>query len=577
MRSRQWSRVLAYGWFVVLGVALLGPALAPGFVLSYDLVFTPRQDLLATSLGLGGGLPRAVPQDAVVALVEVLIPGMLVEKVALLAIPVLAGWGMLRLLPRLGAGIVAGTLAVVNPFVVERLVIGHWGLLLAYAITPWALRAATQLRATGDPWVGVRLVVLIAAAGLTPSGSLLVTTVALPVALLPGSAVTSARRLLLMLAAIATWLPWVLPSLVHGADGSTDATGASVFALRAEGPWGPIITALGGGGLWNAEAVPASRETPLAIAATALVVGLAIAGWPRLRGWLGTGAMAWWTGIAVVGFLAAISSALLAAVWSGALEVVPGGGLLRDAHKLLAPLVLLLAASAGAGAWRVAGLARDRATRVALVAAVAIVPLALLPDAFLGAGGRLSAVDYPGDWGHARAAIEADPRPGDVASFPWTAFRRFAWNDDRTVLDPAPRWMPRTTVVSDDLVVQTPSGPRVVPGDDPRAAAIASALASGTPLGPVLLEQGVGWALVARDVGVSGAALPTLPGWELVLRGQGLDLYAAPGGVRPVGVDPWEAGTVIAVDIAVLVGLVLAVGALGMRRVRVRRRSRLVR
>lgn len=574
MGSRRTSRVLAHAWFVVLAVLVLGPALAPGFALSYDLVFTPRQDLLAGSLGLGGGLPRAVPQDAVVSIVEVLVPGMLLEKVALVAIPVLAGWGMLRLLPGLGSGLVGGTIAAVNPFVIERLVIGHWGFLLAYAVTPWAIASARRLRSSGDPWGAVRLVLLAASGGLTPSGSVLVTIVAVPPALLPRSALRPVRRVLLVVAACATWLPWVVPSLLHGADGSADRLGSEVFALRSEGAWGPVVTALGGGGLWNSEAVPASRGSVLALVMTVLLVGLAVAGWSPLRRWLGTATLGWWTGAAVVGLSAAVASAVATEAWGAVLDVLPGGGLLRDAHKLLAPLVLLLAAGAGVGAWRAAGLARDRTTRVAIIVALALVPLACQPDAFLGVSGRLSAVDYPDDWARARETIAADSRPGDVASLPWTSFRRFPWNGDRTVLDPAPRWMPRTTVVADDLVIATPEGPRVVAGDDPRATAITLALAAGTPLGPVLVEHGVGWALVAREAG--GRVTP-LTGWELVLEGDGLDLYVAPSGVRPVEADPLAATMVIGADALVLAGLLAGLAALGIRRVRVRRKGGLVR
>ena len=50
---------------LLLAVVVLGPALGPGYVLQYDMVFVPRQWLLPASFGLGGQLPRAVPQDAV--------------------------------------------------------------------------------------------------------------------------------------------------------------------------------------------------------------------------------------------------------------------------------------------------------------------------------------------------------------------------------------------------------------------------------------------------------------------------------------------------------------------------------
>ena len=73
------------------------PALMPGYVLHVDMVFVPQQTLLPWNLGIGGGLPRSVPQDAVVSLIAGPIPGQVIQKVVLLASLVLAGVGAGRL------------------------------------------------------------------------------------------------------------------------------------------------------------------------------------------------------------------------------------------------------------------------------------------------------------------------------------------------------------------------------------------------------------------------------------------------------------------------------------------------
>lgn len=571
MAGTRSTRILAYAWIGLLAVVIAGPALLPGFALSYDLVFTPRQDLLPASIGVGGGLPRAAPQDAVVALVETVVPGAWLEKVILLAIPIIAGTGMLRLLPGTGAGVVGATLAIANPYVAQRLVIGHWGLLLAYALAPWALIVARRLRADGDAWDGLRLLLLVAAGSLTPSGSLLISALAVPPVLLPGSAYAPARRLAVTAAVLATWLPWLLPAVVHPVATAADPDGSRVFALRPDMPGGPLLSALSGGGIWNAEVVLASRSTVLSVVLAILVLALATWGARPLVGAVGRCVTSWWALCAVIGLVAALASAIAPGVWSGLLDSVPGAGLARDAHKLLAPWVLLVAAAAGMGAARLAGRLRDRSAASALLIAVAVVPLACQPDLLAGAGGRLSAVDYPRDWSTVRQAIEDDGRPGDVASFPWASFRRFDWNAGRTVLDPAPRWLTRTTVVADDLVVSTPQGDVVVSGDDPRAQAIAQALAQGESVAALMPDLGIGWALVAR--GTPGP-VPELPGWERVTDTPTLTLYAAPPGTV-TAIHP-DSRLVAAVDLAIAVSLLAGVLALGIRRVRARRAARLV-
>jgi hypothetical protein len=68
----------------VLTMGVLTPVLFhSGFVLVYDMAFVPRQPLLASSLGLGPALPRAVPADAVVALVSTVLPGDILQKLVL--------------------------------------------------------------------------------------------------------------------------------------------------------------------------------------------------------------------------------------------------------------------------------------------------------------------------------------------------------------------------------------------------------------------------------------------------------------------------------------------------------------
>jgi hypothetical protein len=69
------------------------------------------------------------------------------EKVLLLSIVFLAGWGMHRLVPSTSevARFFGGILYAVNPFVYDRLSTGQWYLLLGYAVLPWAFAALLPL------------------------------------------------------------------------------------------------------------------------------------------------------------------------------------------------------------------------------------------------------------------------------------------------------------------------------------------------------------------------------------------------------------------------------------------------
>ncbi len=548
----------------VVTVVLLGPALAPGYTLLGDQVFVPDPSLLPWMLGLGAGLPRSVPQDAVIALLTGPVPGWVWEKFALVAALALLGLGVARLLRGQGAraAIVGAVVAMWSPYVGERLLIGHWSLLLALAVLPWALVHADGAR-LGSTGALARWVLVVALASLTVTGGLLLVLVTAPVLLWPGG-LSRRLRLLGLAAALALQLPWAVPALVH--PGSSTTGGADVFALRPEGLGGALLSALGTGGLWNADSVPGSRSTLLAPMVTLSLLGLAWAGRRRTAQALGSPVTTMLVVASVVGLAVALCGAW--SVTSGLtrwwVENAPGGGLLRDGQKWLAPWLLLLAVSSALGSARLSRAAArrtgDAAVGMLLVVAAVALPVLGTPDLVWGATGRLATVQYPPDWADARRVLATDPSPGDVISLPWSAYRRFGWNLDRPVLDPAPRAMPRTVVVSDALVVRRGDALVVIPGDDPRAAAIGAAVAggSGADLAATLRVQGIGWALVAQ----SGTPVILPAGATRVMSGPDLELYrlTAPAPAPVVsGVAAVLAADAVALSVVVSAAVILLV------------------
>lgn len=565
--TERWRDRAVLGLTALLVVMLLGPALGPGYVLVGDMVFVPDQVLLPWMAGLGGGLPRAVPQDTVLALLTGPVPGWVWQSVALLAALLLLGSGVAALVRPAGrrAALVAAVLAVWSPYVAERLLIGHWSLLVAVGALPWALHHARAAR-DGVPVALARWLLVVALASLTVTGGLLVLLVTTPVLLWRGGP-PYRGRLVAVAAGLLLQLPWLVPALLHP---GTVVDGADVFALRPEGPWGALVTALGTGGIWNAAAVPGSRSTVLAPLLTLLVLVLAWAGRRSVVAALGRPVAVTLVTASLVG----LGIALLGAWWPAATDslvtVVPGGGLLRDGQKWLAPWLILLSASAGCGAARV-GSATARRTGdalagSALVVAALLLPVACLPDLAWGALGRLRTVDYPDDWQRVRTVLADDPSPGDVVALPWSTFRVFAWNEGRTVLDPAPRFMTRTVVTDQDLVVSRSGALVVVPGVDPRSTRIGAALRSGDDVAETLRREGIGWLLVERTgpATVPAGAVP-------VVTGDDLDLFRLPPPDPVPAADGVAA--VVAGNLAALLVVVGAAGAVAADKIRSRRRG----
>jgi hypothetical protein len=506
---------------------VLAPLAAPGYVLSYDMVFVPHQPLRADLVAPSATLPRAVPLDALVSLATQVVPGWAVQRIALLALLFCAAVGAGRLVP---AGSVLPRLVAAvgyawTPYLAERLLLGQWALLLAYAALPWIVAEAVRFR-EGDRRALPRLVLVAAPAAVTPTGGVIAVVV---------TAVLLARRdawrgALAAVAGVALLnAPWLVATALTSADARSDPDGIAAFAARAEN-WSGALGALAGtGGIWNAQTTLPSQSSPLAPAGTVLLLALAVAGWGALRRGWPPGTAVRLAVLAGGGFAVAALAVLPggAALLRWLVASVPGAGLIRDGHKFLMPYALLLCLAAALGAARLAGHLAVRLggpAAPALLAGALLLPVLMMPDLAFGGAGRLRPVAYPADW--AVVARQIGQRPGEVVSLPLGGYRTYPWNAGRTVIDPLPRYVDADVLVDDALIV----GGLVVQGENPRVAAVSGLIAAGAPVA----AAGMRWVVVQRVV---GGRLPAgaLTGLRLVHAGKDLSLYENPAATaRPV-------------------------------------------
>ena len=329
------------------------------------MLFVPREPFPAALPGLAP--PRAVPSDLVMAAASRILPADILQKLILLAIFVLACSGAAALLDRepLLARLAAGAFYAWNPYVAERLIIGHWALLLGYAALPWVLRAilaADLISRRG----AARLTLALLPAVIGGFAALAITALlAIPAAILTGDSRRATlagdprratlagdpRRPVLVLAALAVGsLPWLIPSLLHPVY--VDPASVAAFAARADTPFSSLGSLLMLGGAWNAQTVPQAYGGPwsalwLAAVIVALAAYLLLARTPpRWPGLTRRPGLTRWPGLAV----AALSGLLLAALGITApgrdllrslIAVFPGFAVLRDAQQFIAPLALL--------------------------------------------------------------------------------------------------------------------------------------------------------------------------------------------------------------------------------------------
>ncbi len=637
-------RAWVAGYCALLALIIVGPLAGSGYLLLRDAVSTPRSYLTDSALGLGAAAPRAVPQDALLAVLSPLIDGGLLVKAILIVALWAAGYGAAVLAREFltasaPAQLVAATLALWNPFIAERLLQGHWSLLAGYAALPWTALAAARVRqatrrdrshfvdgphfpttanpcgnttmsgdadahsaAEASPVAGrpaaeaqressssggsgaqvepggsggstaqtepgapgglsrgaaigawAALTAGFAAAGLTPTGSLLAAIIGL--ALVGRRAFLPATVLW-----IATCAPWLTATALGSGAEPSDPAGVSAFAARAE-PWLGTLGSLAGlGGIWNSEAVPATRTTPLALVGTLVLLGIVALG-VRAVWTLGRNGQA----LLVIAAVSIVLPALGAtgpglAIGEWLVVHIPGAGLLRDTQKYVAlamPAYALCAAAActtvlgwarrtpparqeptarrtnpgttnptGPGTTNHAGSPADgvpthrgTSTVAALLIALLILPLA---DLAWGVGGEMRPVRYPAGWAQ---VVERMEEPGDVAVLPAGMFRRFPYSGPAPVLDPAPRILPDDVLQTGELRVRG----YAVNGEGNRARRVEDALLRGaTPA--EIAALGVGWIVVERTTpGPLGESGKTLAAAESAYQDSDLALYRIAG------------------------------------------------
>jgi len=565
---------------LALGLLALGPGLRRGFLLSYDMLFVPREPFAAALPGLAP--PRAVPSDLVMATVSRVLPADVAQKIVLLAIFVLACSGAAALLDRepLPARLAAGVFYAWNPYVGERLIIGQWALLLGYAGLPWVLRAV--LAPDLDSRRGAaRLALALLPAVVGGFAAMTVTAlVAVPAALMT----RSPRRAAVALASLAVGsLPWLVPSLLHPVY--VDPASVAAFAARADTPFGSLGSLLMLGGAWNAQTVPRAYGGPWSVLWLAAVI-VALAAYvliarPRRR-WPGLG-------------LAAVAGLVIAAagvttpgrdVLRSLIAAWPGFAVLRDAQQFVAPLALVEACGFGLAVAAVLNPVLDarkperpvrteaaspvlavpeserpvraeaasavlavpeserpvrtaptvlaaresqrpvRAATAGTVLAVLalLAPVLLLPGLAWGAAGRLRPAWYPAAWLTTARTLDASPARGSILLLPWATYRTPRWNHGEVVLDPWTRLLSRPLIWNDGTQV----GDVALVPDDPQARSLADAIAAHGPLTATLRTAGVRFVLDDGDRADPQIAA-RLPRSVVIIDQPGLTVYQLPG------------------------------------------------
>ena len=546
---------LAYG---VLALAVAGPVLTAGLVLSIDLAQTPQSFLSPSYWGLpagtnSGSLGR-LPFDALLRLAGVLGGVQVAQKLLLLAIVFLAGLGMHRLAgSRLPGRSFAGVLYAVNPFVLERLIAGQWFLLLSYALIPWAF-SAFLATFRGDLRAAWRFALLAAIAGFADAhmaallGLLCVVTL---IARIGEDGVSGFRAPLLALAlAGCASLLWLLPTPgLRELWSHVGHAQLELYGTYGDPRWGPLLTVLGLNGFWEDHS-PAT--TALAVWPLIAVLLLLMA----LRGAVLAPNRRVATAVGICGLIGIVAGLGTASAVTrpATFWLMDHFALLRSFRETDKVLALTAFAYAFLGASAVDDLVTTpRGIRVATPALTALalaLPFVYGLREFGGAWGTLHPVSFPASWNQANTLLESDARNSRTLFLPFHGYLHLGFARSRVVYNPAEFFF-STPILAGRSVDQNPAHQDV---NDPEQNEVNALLADPTRpnLGRCLASLGVSHVLLAHEsdwyrlaVLEQRSDMRVVRNWPdltlLALRHPGGAAMTAPvatGGGCPTGLEP---------------------------------------
>jgi hypothetical protein len=515
---------------LLLGVVLAALVCYPfvgGRLLLLDFGSGPHQPLLpAETFGLDGGLTGGVPLTIGFHLLDRLLgqAGSVVPAALFFPLATIGAARLLRtaVLPaRLGAGL----FYAVNPFVFDRLYAGQLGILLGYALLPFAV--AALLDAAQEPhrvgraacWAGATVM-------MSEHFVWILVPVTAAIALTRPHRVRASLRLgaaALGTAAISSYL-LVAPVLV-GTGPVRALAQLAAYRTQADPRVGLLANVAGLYGFFR----PGPTEPknlfsgwPAVLAALVLIVAIGYVA--VLRDAHRRNGLAILAAGVTGYFLALGDQGPTGGLFRLAYEHVPGFVMMREPDKFA--VLVALAYAYGFG-WGIAWLTTRSHQKVAQVAAAAlaiVLPFAYTPNLLAGLAGQVKASKLPSSWSIASRLVGQDT----LLFLPWQEYFPTPFTDHRVIANPAALYFAGTVLTS-----QNPGPGYAFAAEDPEHIFLDKVL--GPPIGAqrtrvALADLGVRFVALAkvadwRDFAWVGDA----PGIRLVYSSPSLDLFS----VRP--------------------------------------------
>jgi len=474
VKKWQWFPYLVYA---LLSTAILWTLFGTGYILSLDMVFAPDMDFTYRLYGMDEWpISAGAPRYLLIQLVSNIVPAWLVQKLLLFFTFFLCGVGAHRLLPVKGAGkYFAGLLYTINPFTYVRFLSGQWGVLAAYALIPFAVKAFLDLLESGGKKNAIKVALFSSLVGIFQLHGVLPLFLAFFIILVvrlisrrrePARIVHDFKCVGISAAMfLGLNLYWLVPTLTTAGTtlnqiGQQDLL---FFAAKPTSNFGVVFDIVSMYGFWRGGYLYTKDILPFWWLIFGLILFFVIYGFmARYRderlGWKVVSLAI----VAVIGFLLAIGPALkfTQPLWERAWEHISLLRAFRDSQKYVALLCLAYSCLGGLGIAEINKKLRQQTTRILKVAGPVIIIIILLTPLvysfnMFGFQSQVGTTDYPQGWYKVNEYLNQDEDDFNVLFLPWHLYMDYSWlpNRDKRLANPAWRFFNKPIIAGDNIEV----------------------------------------------------------------------------------------------------------------------------
>ncbi|MBU4221784.1 MAG: DUF3367 domain-containing protein [Euryarchaeota archaeon] len=411
-----------------------------------------------------------------------LIPAWLLQNIYLFLIIFLSGISMHSLvktessIPKYFAGI----LYAVNPFVYVRFLAGHWFILLAYSIMPFAIKSFIDLLENQNKKNLIKALLLTGLIGSINSHILVLTFTVYLILLIfklyqiknEAGALKNLLRSLSIFAVLFLMLSlyWLLPVFTAKSTVIDQISRADVYAFATKTTaFNAAFTIASMYGFWREGYIYAKDLIPYWYLLFFFILFLAIHGFINnyKSKTIGFPVKA----LAVVAVIAVILGSGIYGPFSSLFDFLFNNIFffkgLRDSHKFAALLALSYSYLGALGVAEFVKIAKAQVTAPgryenykklaawAIIIAALTTPFIYSFTMFNGFWGQLKPTDYPGDWYETNDLLNNDTQDFNVLFLPWHQYMDFTWipNSQKRIANPASNFFDKPVIQGENTEV----------------------------------------------------------------------------------------------------------------------------